>query len=258
MKRLILLTCILVANFSFSQVLDSVQYIIDGQSFTAFYAKPVKMKKKNKTVLIVHEWWGVSDYVKSRALQIAREGDIGFCIDMYGTGKLASNPEEAQKLAMPFYKDPLLSYERFMAGYSQALMIPGVDSSKMAAIGYCFGGSVVLNAAKMGAPLDAVISFHGGLAGIPVDKTKLKAAVLVCNGAADSFVSQAEIAEFKKQMADAEADLTFVDYPDATHAFTNPQATETGKKFSMPIAYNEAADMKSWNDFKKFMKKKVK
>jgi dienelactone hydrolase len=145
-----------------------------------------------------------------------------------------------------------------MAGYKQALKIKGVDSTKMIAIGYCFGGSVVLNAVKMGAPVDAVVSFHGGLAGIPVDKEKLKAAVLVCNGAADSFVSEADIVEFKKQMTEAGADLKFINYADATHAFTNPRSTETGKKFSMPISYNAAADQQSWIDFNKFLTSKVK
>jgi dienelactone hydrolase len=258
MKRLILFTLLFVANSTFSQVLDSVEYLIDGQSFTAFYAKPTKITNKTKTILIVHEWWGVNEYTKSRAVRIAQEGNIGFCIDMYGTGKAVTNPKDAQALAMPFYQNPDFSYERFMAGYNQALKIKGVDSSKMVAIGYCFGGSVVLNAAKKGAALDAVVSFHGGLAGIPVDKTKLKAAILICNGAADSFVPESDIVEFKKQMNDAGADLTFINYADATHAFTNPHSTEVGKQFNMPIAYNAAADKQSWIDFTNFLKLKVK
>lgn len=258
MKKFILLAVLSITGSAFSQVLDSVNYSINGQQFTAFYAKPIKLTKNTKTVLIVHEWWGLNEYPKERALQIAKEGNIGFCIDMYGTGKIAKNPQDAQALATPFYRDPEFSYGRFMAGYDQALKIRGVDSSKMIAIGYCFGGSVVLNAAKKGAPVDAVVSFHGSLAGIPADKSKLKAAVLVCNGAADSFVPAEEIKEFKKQMTEVGADMTFIDYPDATHAFTNPHSTEVGKKFSMPISYNEAADKKSWTDFQKFMKMKVK
>lgn len=258
MKQLILSALLLTAGTSFSQVLDSVNYAINGQQFTAFYAKPLKISKKTKTVLIVHEWWGLNNYPKERALQIAQEGNIGFCIDMYGTGKVAKNPQDAQALAMPFYRDPEFSYGRFTAGYNEALKIQGVDRAKMIAIGYCFGGSVVLNAAKKGAPVDAVVSFHSNLDGIPVDKNKLKAAILVCNGAADSFVSPESIKAFKEQMTEAGADLTFIDYPDATHAFTNPHSTEVGKKFSMPISYNEAADKKSWMDFQKFMKAKVK
>jgi len=258
MKRFILLALLSLAGTGFSQVLDSVQYSINGQKFTGFYAKPAKITKKTKTVLIVHEWWGLNDYPKHRALQIAKEGNIAFCIDMYGTGKIAANPQDAQALAMPFYRDADFSYGRFMAGYHEAMRIKGADSSKVIAIGYCFGGSVVLNAAKKGAPVDAVVSFHGGLAGTPAEKGKLKAAILVCNGAADSFVPDEEIKEFKKQMAEVGADLTFINYPDATHAFTNPHSTEVGKKFSMPISYNAAADKQSWIDFNKFMKAKVK
>lgn len=258
MKQLILSALLFTAGTGFSQVLDSVNYSINGQQFTAFYAKPLEISKKTKTVLIVHEWWGLNEYPKERALQIAKEGSIGFCIDMYGTGKVVKTPQDAQALAMPFYRDPEFSYGRFMAGYNEALKIRGVDSSKMIAIGYCFGGSVVLNAAKKGAPVDAVVSFHGNLDGIPVDKSKLKAAILVCNGAADSFVSAESIQTFKKQMTEAGADMKFIDYPDATHAFTNPHSTEVGKKFSMPISYNAAADQKSWMDFQKFMKVKVK
>jgi len=258
MKQIILFATLFCACTGFSQVLDSLQYSINGQQFTGFYSKPEKITKNTKTVLIVHEWWGLNNYVKHRALQIAKEGNIAFCIDMYGTGKIAANPQEAQTLATPFYSDADLSYERFMAGYHQAMRIKGADSLKVIAIGYCFGGSVVLNAAKKGAPVDAVVSFHGGLAGIPVDKGVLRASVLVCNGAADSFVSEAEIAEFKRQMTEAGADMTFINYPEATHAFTNPESTGNGQKFSMPISYNSAADKQSWIDFNKFMKEKVK
>ena len=257
MKRIILFALLLSTGTGFSQVLDSLEYSINGQSFTGFYAKPKKITKDTKTVLIVHEWWGLNNYVKHRALQVAKEGNIAFCIDMYGTGHMALTPQEADSLAAPFYTDADLSYERFMAGYHQAMRLKGADSLKVIAIGYCFGGSVVLNAAKKGAPVDAVVSFHGGLAGIPVDKSMLRASVLVCNGEADSFVSNDEIVEFKRQMTEAGADLTFISYPEATHAFTNPESTENGSKFSMPIAYNSAADKQSWIDFNKFMKAKV-
>lgn len=258
MKKITFLFSFLISFTAFAQTLDSVEYKIDGQSFTAFYAKPAKVNSKTKTILIVHEWWGLNDYPKSRALKIAKEGNIAFCVDMYGTGKNADNPKDAQALATPFYKDPIMAHARFMAAYNEAIKIKGVDKSRIAAIGYCFGGSMVLNAAKMGAPLDAVVSFHGGLAGVPVDKEKLTAAVLVCNGAADSFVPEADITEMKKQMSENGEDYTFINYADATHAFTNPKATETGTKFNIPIAYNAAADAQSWKDFLGFLKKKVK
>ena len=126
---LLVVTCTMQA-----QSLESITYSSDGQSFTAYYAKPIKITPKTKTILIVHEWWGLNDYPKTRALQIAQEGNIGFCIDMYGTGKIVDNPTDAQILAGPFYQDPQLAYNRFMAGYNEALKIEGVDPSKVAAI----------------------------------------------------------------------------------------------------------------------------
>lgn len=257
MSKFLTFTLLLFSIMSYGQTVDSVSYQIGDQSFTAYFALPKKLNAKTKTVLIVHEWWGLNDYPKMRAQKLSELGMIGFCIDMYGTGNIADNPTDAQALAMPLYKDPQMAFERFMAGYTEALKIKGVNKEKMAGIGYCFGGSMVLNAAKMGAPLDAVVSFHGGLAGIPVDKDKLKAKVLICNGAADGFVSAEEIAAFKKQMDENAIFYQFIDYADATHAFTNPQSTVVGEKFSMPIKYNEAADQKSWKDFMAFMKKYV-
>lgn len=252
------ITCFLLSQFCFGQRLDSVSYSINGQQFKSYFVKPNKISDKTKTVLIVHEWWGLNDYVKTRAIQLAKEGYFAFCVDMYGGGRIAKNPADAQALSAPFYRDSAFAYQRFMAGYEQALKICGSNSSRMAAIGYCFGGSIVLNAAKMGAKLDAVVSFHGGLAGIKAAKNTLTAAVLICHGAADNFVPDSEVEAFKKEMNEAEADFKFIAYPNATHAFTNPKATEVGRKFSMPIAYNQEADLKSWKDFKKFMKQKVK
>jgi len=111
---------------------------------------PAKLNSKTKTVLIVHEWWGLNAYPKTRAIQLAELGMIGFCIDMYGTGNVADNPGDAQALATPLYKDPQMAFDRFMAGYSEACKLQGVNKDKMAGIGYCFGGSMVLNAAKNG------------------------------------------------------------------------------------------------------------
>lgn len=257
-SQILFLLFLTLSTFSISQKLDSVNFLIDGKSFTSYYAKPSKITAETKTILIVHEWWGLNEYPKSRALQIAKEGNIAFCINMYGTNVLADNPKDAQTLAGPFYADPAMAYNRFKSGYLEALKIEGVDRSRMAAIGYCFGGSMVLNAAKMGLPIDAVVSFHGGLAGIPVEKDKLTAAVLVCNGAADQFVPEKDITELQKQMTEAGEDYTFINYKESTHAFTNPGSTAVGQKFNIPISYNEKADKKSWKDFNKFIDKKVK
>lgn len=257
MKIFILLTCFFGSGLTLAQQLDSVTYTFENKEFTGFYAKPLQVTPKTKTILIVHEWWGLNDYPKQRALELAKSGFIAFCIDMYGTGQKAEDPQGAMKLAAPFYENPEMAYNHFMAGYNAAINVNGVNQERMCAIGYCFGGSMVLNAAKMGAPVDAVVSFHGGLAGIPVVKTKLSAAVLVCHGADDKFVPQKDIDTLANQMKKAGADYTFIAYPNATHAFTNKNSTSTGQKYNIPIAYNEAADKKSWADFLKFVKKKV-
>lgn len=258
MKQILSILTLFFVGTIGAQTLDTLNYDHDGKVLRGFVAKPSKISKKTKTILIVHEWWGLNDYVKTRAKQLANEGFIAICIDMFGAGLVAENPQDAGALAGQFYTDNNLMYSRFMAGYNAALKVTGVDKEKMAAIGYCFGGTVVLNAAKMGADLDAVVSFHGGLQGPVIDKDKLKASVLVCHGAADKFVPQSDVDSLASDMKRNGEDYTFISYPDATHAFSNPDATANGLKFNIPIAYNEAADKKSYKDFLSFIGKKVK
>ncbi|HUR09725.1 MAG TPA: dienelactone hydrolase family protein [Flavitalea sp.] len=206
-------------------------------------------------ILVVHEWWGLNDYTKNRARQLARMGYVAMAVDMFGNGQTAANPDEAMKLAGAFYQDPSLTKTRLDAALAKLKSYSQTDTSKIAAIGYCYGGFVVLNAAKLGVDLDGVVSFHGGLAGVPARKDLLKAKILVCHGEKDNFVPAAEVQAFKKSMDSISADYTFKTYPGATHAFTNPDATENGKKFNMPIEYNAAADSTSWNDMKDFFGK---
>jgi len=145
-----------------------------------------------------------------------------------------------------------MAKRRFEAGLEKIKSYAQTDKDKIAAIGYCFGGGVLLNTARLGEDIDGVVSFHGSLVGTPADKDLLKAKILVCHGAADPFVPQADVDKFKKQMDSINADYTFKSYPNATHAFTNPDATAVGEKFKIPIAYNAAADSASWNDMKAF------
>jgi dienelactone hydrolase len=233
---------------------DSVSYTLDGKNYKGYVVYDSNNKDKRPGVLVVHEWWGLNDYSRGRAKQLAELGYIAMAVDMFGDGKQGNDPAAAQALATPFYKDPTLSKTRLDAALSKLKEYPQLDTSNVAAIGYCFGGFVVLNAAKLGADLKGVVSFHGGLGGVPVKKELVKAAILVCHGEADSFVNP-EVAPFKKSMDSAGIAYTFKSYPKATHAFTNPNATENGKKFNMPIEYNAAADTASWNDMKEFFSK---
>ena len=234
---------------------DSVSYSINGKNYIGYIDYDANKEGARPAILVVHEWWGLTDYPRSRAKKLAELGYIAMAVDMYGDGKIGNDPKAAQDLATPFYKDPTLAKTRLDAAIKELKTYPQTDSSKMAAIGYCYGGFIVLNAAKLGADLDGVVSFHGDLSGVPVNKDSLKAKVLVCHGEADKFVTPDQVASFKKSMDSAGVEYTFKSYPNATHAFTNPGATEIGKKFNMPIEYNAAADSASWNDMKDFFKK---
>lgn len=231
---------------------ETVNYTADTVKCIGFVAYNEADSAKRPAVLVIPEWWGLTDYPKMRARELAKLGYIALAADMYGNGTIADSPSLAQKYATPFYSNPTLAATRFMAALNKLKTFPQVDTTRIAAIGYCFGGSMVLNAAKMGAPLNGVVSFHGDLRGVPADKNLLKAKILVCHGAADSFVPQEQVDAFKKQMDSIGADYTFKAYADATHAFTNPKATETGQRFNMPIRYNAAADTASWKDMQEF------
>ncbi|MEO8112391.1 MAG: dienelactone hydrolase family protein [Ginsengibacter sp.] len=234
---------------------DSMSYNLNGKTYIGFITYDANKEGKRPGVLIVHEWWGLTNYTRNRAKQLAQLGYIAMAVDMYGNGKTGEDPAAAQALATPFYKDPTLAKTRLDAAMKELETYPQTDATKMAAIGYCYGGFIVLNAAKLGANLEGVVSFHGDLSGVPVNKDSLKAKILVCHGEADKFVTPDAVAAFKKSMDSAGVDYTFKSYPNATHAFTNPAATEKGKKFNMPIEYNAAADTTSWNDMKDFLKK---
>lgn len=234
---------------------DEVTYAADTIMSKGYVVYDENKQGKRPAVLVVHEWWGLNDYPRTRAKQLAEMGYIAMAVDMYGNGKTAANPQEAMAMATPFYQNPQLAKTRLDAAIKKLKEYTQTDTANIAAIGYCYGGFVVLNAAKLGADLKGVVSFHGGLAGVPPQKDLLKAKVLVCHGEADKFVSPQEVAAFKKGMDSVGADYTFKSYANATHAFTNPLSTETGKKFNMPIEYNAAADTASWNDMKMFFGK---
>lgn len=234
---------------------ENVTYTGDNVTMDGYVAYDSNIKSKRPGILVVHEWWGLVDYPKMRAKKLAELGYVAMAVDIYGNGKTVDNPTDAGKMAAPFYQNPQMTKARFDAALNKLKTFSRVDTNNIAAIGYCFGGGVVLNMARLGENLKGVVSFHGGLVGVPPKKDLLKAKMLVCHGAADQFVKPEEVAEFKKQMDSVGADYTFKQYPDATHAFTNPAATPLGEKYKIPIRYNAAADSASWNDMKAFFAK---
>lgn len=240
-------------SLSDSIVEDSVSYTIEGKKYDGYIYYSKDQKGKRPGIIVVHEWWGLTDYPRMRAKELAKLGYIALAADVYGNGQIANNPNDAQALATPFYNDPSLAKKRLDPAINFLKSYPQTDSSKIAAIGYCFGGFVVLNAAKSGSDLKGIVTFHGGLEGVKPPKG-MTAKFLICHGADDQFENP-HVAQFKKEMDSAGADYTFEVYPNATHAFSNPNATAMSKKFNMPIAYNAAADSASWNDMKVFLKK---
>jgi dienelactone hydrolase len=237
---------------------ENITYMGDSTSMNGYIVYDENNSAKRPAVLVVHEWWGMNDYTKRRARELAALGYVAMAIDVYGEGKTADNPDSASKFAMPFYYDPAKTKRRIDAAIAKIKTYSQVDTTNIAAIGYCFGGGVLLNTVRLGDDLKAVVSFHGSLIGTPAVKDLLKTEILVCHGGADPFVPQKEVDQFKKQMDSIGARYTFKVYENSTHAFTNPDATANGKKFNIPIAYNPAADSASWKDMKEFFERVLK
>ncbi len=212
-------------------------------------------KAKRPGVIVVHEWWGITPHVRKEAHNLAAEGYTAFVADMYGNGKTADNPKDAGALSGAVRKNPAEMRARFLAAKDRLAKHPTVDPDKIAAIGFCFGGSVVLDMARSGVDLDAVAAFHAGLgaAGPQAEPGKVKAKVLVMNGADDPFIKPDTVDAFKKEMDAAKVDYRYVSYPGAVHAFTNPEATELGKKFNLPLKYDAEADKDAKGRAEKFL-----
>lgn len=224
------------------------------KSYEAKVQIPKDMKDKVPLVVIVHEWWGRTPYIEGRAEMLKNEGYATLAVDLFGNGKTVETPTEAQAMATPFYQNPEKGVELLKKYIAEAKKDPHVDPNQIYVIGYCFGGTQALNLARSGADIKGVVSFHGGLTSTLKPKD-IKAKVLAINGLADPMVPAKDRAAFEKEMKAAKADYKVVNYKGATHAFTNPKATEVGKKYNIPIAYNKNADVNSWNDLLKFLKK---
>jgi dienelactone hydrolase len=233
---------------------EEVTYSDGATMLKGYIAYDEKQQGKRPAIIVVPEWWGNNDYTRMRARMLAESGYIAIAADFYGDGKIADNPTDAMANAGPFYKEPQLGKSRLEAAVKKLKEYPQTDADKLAAIGYCFGGSMVLNGAKLGMDFKGVVSFHGGLATVPATPGATKAKILVCHGGADNFISAAEIKSFKDNLDSVKVPYNFKVYEGATHAFSNPNATATGKKFNMPIEYNEAADKQSWKDMMEFFK----
>lgn len=221
-----------------------VIYEHDGVVLEGYLAWDDAAKNPRPGVLVVHQWMGLGDNEKMRADMLAGMGYVALAADVYGQGVRPKSVEEAQREAGKFYSDRVLLRARLAAGLSELKRQPMVDGARVAAIGYCFGGSAVLELSRSGAELAGVVSFHGGLdTPMPASKGGVRAKVLVCHGAADPWVKPEAVQEFVNEMEAAGVDYQLIMYAGAVHAFTQKEA---GNDPSKGAAYNEAADRRSW------------
>jgi len=240
----------LAAFFSFASTAGAavkskvVDYNDGATPLQGFLAWDEAAKEKRPGVLVVHEWWGHNQHARNQALRLAKAGYVAFALDLFGKGKVTTHPKEAQAFVAEATKDPKTMDARFQAALALLKKDPHVDSTKLGAIGYCFGGGVVLGEVRAGADLQAVGIFHGSLdARTPAKPGAVKPRILVMTGEADPMVPPDKVEAFRKEMTEAGAKFQIISYPGAKHAFTNPDADKAG----MPaLAYNAEADQKSW------------
>ena len=234
---------------------EPVEYTSDKVTLKGYLAYDDSMKGKRPGVLVVHEWWGHNEYARKRASMLAELGYTALAVDMYGHGRQAAHPDDARKFAREVMGKMEVAQARFTAAMALLKQHETTDPEHIAAIGYCFGGGVVLQMARLGVDLDGVVSFHGSLSTTqPAQPGAVKAKILVCHGAADRFISQEQIDQFKAEMKKAKADFQFISYPGAKHSFTNPDADTYAKKFGLGVGYHGEADRKSWADMQNFFK----
>ncbi|NIC06411.1 dienelactone hydrolase family protein [Billgrantia bachuensis] len=222
------------------------EYTTGGETYQGYLARNVNDETPRPAVLVVHEWWGLDDYARARADQLAALGFVALAVDMYGGGQVATHPDQAGEFSSQVMQDWPAARARFEAAMTQLRQHPAVADTGMAAIGYCFGGSVVMNMALSGMPLEAVISFHGDPTPAVPTPGKFSGAVQIHTGGADSLVERESLAAMTLALEAQGADVDVITYPQALHGFTNPGADAMSEEFNLPVGYNAAADASSW------------
>jgi dienelactone hydrolase len=222
-------------------------YSYKGKKMIGYLARP-KVEGKRPGILVVHEWWGQTEYPRHRAEMLAEQGYVALAVDMYGDRQIADHPKSAQAFAGKTLKNMKDTEGRFREALKTLRDLPEVDATKIAALGYCYGGGLVLEMMRRGVDLDMGFSYHGALGEVtqPVKAGDIKGQIYVFTGEADPMVPKKSVQAFQKQMDEAGVDYELYSYKGAVHAFTNPEATALGKKFKLPIAYDQKADQDSW------------
>lgn len=222
----------------------TISYEYDGVTLKGHLAWDDAVKGKRPGILVVHEWWGLNDYARKRADMLAELGYVAFACDMYGEGKSTEHPKEAREMATAARKNVKVWQGRARAGLKVLKDQEQVDTSKLAAIGYCFGGSTALQLAYTGADLAAVVTFHAALPVADAEQAKaIKAKLMICHGAMDKFIPEETILKFRAALEGAKVDYTMIYFGGAVHSFT---VKGVDKKGVPGLAYNAAADRRSW------------
>jgi dienelactone hydrolase len=243
---LLLILALPIAAFGEVQT-ETVSYPHGDATLKGYLAYDDAQTGKRPGVLVIHEWWGLNDYAKSRARQLAELGYVAFAADMYGDGVTTTDPKKAGEWSSEVKGGPLIR-ERSSLALDILRKHERVDPERVAAIGYCFGGTTVLELAYGGADIAGAVPFHGGLT-IPKEEDAIRTKLLVLHGAADFFIKPETIDEFQKALREREADWQMIYYGGAVHAFTNPDADKAGID---GVAYDAAADRRSWAHMRTF------
>lgn len=231
-----------------------VTYTAGGTVMKGYIAYDDAIKGRRPGVLVVHEWWGHDGYARKRAMMLAEMGYIALALDMYGDGKQAHHPDEAAKFSGELAKNLPLAKARFESAMKLLRQQKNVDAGNIAALGYCFGGSVALQMARLGENLKGVASFHGGLATeTPAQPGKVSARIISFTGMDDPMIPAEQVAAFRQEMDNAGVNYKAVTFAGVKHSFTNPDADEYGRRFNLPLAYDAAADKASWDETKSFL-----
>ena len=252
--RIIALLSMAIATSISAKIVER-ELTLPNQLGSAVMYSPENKDAISTGVIVVHEWWGLNDYARNRAKMLAEAGHVAIAVDMYGDGQIATHPEDAMAFMQQAFANADKMTARFNAAKGFLISKGMVNPDKIYAIGYCFGGAVVLNQARLGNNLAGVASFHGSLGTqTPAKSGDIKARLLVATGGSDPMVPADQVSTFVQEMASAGVQFELLNYPDAKHSFTNPGSTEVGKKFNMPLEYNQQADEASWQALMDFIK----
>jgi dienelactone hydrolase len=227
---------------------NRIEYQVGDNSHQGYLAYDNESSESRPGILLIHEWWGLDEYMIRRAHMLAEMGYVALAIDMYGGGRVAENPDEAGSLMNGVLNDMESGTAVLKAGHRLLLNQVGVDSTRSAAIGYCFGGAMALHMARIGWPLSAVASFHGSLGSFhSAEPGSIEPSILVCHGAADSMVTMDDLSAFKQEMDQAQADYEVLLLDGAKHGFSNPQADINAEIYGLDLGYQQQADAESWS-----------